>query len=184
MATPKAYLSHIVIHCFDFPKMVDFYTGVLGFHLSDIGQARGNDMCFLTLDPSLEHHQIALVSGRQGPSEGGTLNHIAFGVDTLADLHGRHEHLKHHGVQGIELWTHASMISVYYRDPENNRLEFFLETPYYVRQPVALALDIDLAGDEADVFRVIEQKYGQDPSFRPMSEWKAEAVKKRAEQAA
>lgn len=177
MTTPKCYLSHIVIQCFDFRKMVDFYTGTLGFHLSDIGVARGHEMAFLTLDPSVEHHQIALASGRKG--EGGGLHHVAFGVRSLKDLNGRLVHLRERGVGGIELWTHASMLSVYYRDPENNRLEFFLETPFYVRQPVAETLDVDLGADEATVWEVIAAKFRHDPSFRPMADWKRETAQLR-----
>ncbi|MSQ73047.1 MAG: hypothetical protein EXR27_17420 [Betaproteobacteria bacterium] len=64
MKQGRARISHIVIFCCDFRRMLTFYTSVLGFHLSDIGKARGNDICFLTLDPETEHHQIALASGR------------------------------------------------------------------------------------------------------------------------
>ena len=67
----KASISHVVLYCYDFKRMLDFYTNVLGFHLSDIGRARGNDICFLTLDPETDHHQVALASGRQGPKEAG-----------------------------------------------------------------------------------------------------------------
>src|SRR5262245_27931391 len=178
MPAPRAYLSHIVLQCFDFDTMVDFYTRVIGFHLSDIGEARGQRMAFLSLDPSLEHHQVALASGRR-EGEGGSFHHAAFGVRSLAELHERHEHLKRNSVKGIELWTHASMLSVYYRDPENNRLEFFLETPYYVKQPVALTLDVDLAAPQDEVFRVIARKFGADPSFGLMSEWKQRAARLR-----
>lgn len=177
MSTPKSYLSHIVIQCFDFPKMVDFYTNVLGFHLSDIGGARGQQMAFLTLDPSLEHHQIALATGRT--VEGGGLHHAAFGVHSLKELNDRLRHLREHEVDGIELWTHASMLSVYYRDPENNRLEFFMETPYYVKQPIAEALDVDIGAEEAVVWKAIEDKYRNDPSFKLMSEWKRDTVRAR-----
>jgi len=178
MPTPRAYLSHIVLQCFDFDAMVDFYTRVIGFHLSDIGEARGQRMAFLSLDPSAEHHQVALATGRK-EGEGGALHHLAFGVRSLAELNERHEHLKRNDVKGIELWTHASMLSVYYRDPENNRLEFFLETPYYVKQPVALALDVDLTAPQDEVFRVIASKFGADPSFGLMSEWKQRTARQR-----
>jgi catechol 2,3-dioxygenase len=178
MNKPRAYLSHAVLQCVDFDAMLEFYTGVIGFHLSDIGEARSQRMAFLTLDPSLEHHQLALATGRKG-IEGGGLHHLAFGVRSLAELNERHEHLKSRQVKGIELWTHASMLSVYYRDPENNRLEFFLETPYYVKQPIAETLDVDLAAPEEEVFRAIERKYGADPSFGRMSDWKMRAARQR-----
>ena len=182
MPTPRSYLSHIVIQCFDFPKMVDFYTKVLKFHLSDIGEARGQQMAFLTLDPALEHHQLALATGRKG--EGGGLHHAAFGVRSLKELNQRLEQLRADDVKGIELWTHASMLSVYYRDPENNRLEFFMETPYYVRQPVAEALDVDISQDEAVVWKAIADKYADNPTFKTMAEWKQAASKQRLESGA
>ncbi|MGH8699360.1 MAG: VOC family protein, partial [Burkholderiales bacterium] len=140
----QATISHVVLYCYDFKRMLDFYTGVLGFHLSDLGRARGNDICFLTLDPETDHHQVALASGRQGPKEAGALNHVAFRVKSLAELRRRHATLKQAGVDGVELITHGSWLSVYYRDVEGNRLEFFRDTPYYVRQPVVEPLDIDL----------------------------------------
>ena len=178
MPTPRAYLSHVVLQCFDLDAMLDFYTRIIGFHLSDIGEARGQRMAFLSLDPSLEHHQVALAGGRKA-GDGGSLHHVAFGVRSLAELNERHEHLKRNGVKGIELWTHASMLSVYYRDPENNRLEFFLETPYYVKQPIAEALDVDLAAPQGEVFRAIERKFGASPGFGLMSEWKQRAARLR-----
>lgn len=182
MTTPKAYLSHIVLQCFDFDPMLDFYTRVVGFHLSDLGEARGQRMAFLTLDPGLEHHQLALADGRK-VGDGGALHHAAFGVRSLPELNERHERLKSQGVKGIELWTHATMLSVYYRDPEENRMEFFLETPFYVKQPVAQTLDVDLAAPEAEVFRLIREKYEGHPGFGPMSDWKKRAVLEREQKA-
>ena len=173
----KAYISHVVIYCYDFRKMLDFYTGVLGFHLSDIGRARGNDICFLTFDPAADHHQVALAGGRQGPREASALNHVAFRVKSLDELRRRHADLKAAGVNGVELITHGSWVSVYYRDPENNRLEFFWDTQYYVQQPIVEPLDVDLAtASEEDVVRAVKARYGNDPSFKPMADWKAGAL--------
>lgn len=177
----RVAVSHVVLYCYDFKRMLEFYTKTLGFHLSDIGRARGNDICFLTLDPETDHHQVALASGRQGPREAGALNHVAFRVASLAELRRRHESLKRAGVEGVELITHGSWLSVYYRDLEGNRLEFFCDTPYYVRQPVVEPLDIALEASEAEAWRAIETKYGRDPSFKPMAEWKAEAAKAKAD---
>jgi catechol 2,3-dioxygenase-like lactoylglutathione lyase family enzyme len=183
MSAGKATISHVVLFCYDFPKMLDFYTKVLGFHLSDIGRARGNDICFLTLDPESDHHQLALASGRQGPKEAGALNHVAFRVGSLAELRRRHDELKQAGVQAIELITHGSWLSVYYRDPEGNRMEFFWDTPYYVQQPIVEPLHVDLGATEEEAWRAVEERYGQDPSFKPMTQWKAEAAKAKADAA-
>jgi catechol 2,3-dioxygenase-like lactoylglutathione lyase family enzyme len=175
MQSGKASISHVVVYCFDFRKMLDFYTNVLGFHLYDIGRARGNDICFLTFDPETDHHQLALAGGRTGPKEGGALNHVAFRVGSLADLRRRYEGLKRAEVQSIETITHGSWLSVYYRDPEGNRLEFFWDTPWYVRQPVVEPLDLSLPDDE--ILRATEAACRNAADFRPMAEWKAEAAK-------
>jgi catechol 2,3-dioxygenase-like lactoylglutathione lyase family enzyme len=169
-----ASLSHIVIYCFDFEKMLRFYTQTLGFQLSDIGEARGNRICFLTFDRAADHHQIALAGGRQGEPGAGALNHIAFRVGSLGALRERFDRLKQANVADLETITHGSWFSVYYRDPEGNRLEFFCDAPYYVKQPVVDKLDLSLS-DEAILAATVDT-YGKDPSFKPMAEWKAEKI--------
>ncbi len=175
MKPGRARISHVVVFCYDFPRMLDFYTGVLGFHLSDIGKARGNDICFLTLDPESDHHQIALAGGRTGDKEGGPLNHVAFRVDSLTELRARHDSLSAAGVAAIDPVTHGSWLSVYYRDPEGNRLEFFCDTPYYVRQPMIGKLDLSLSDQQ--IMDAIVATHGGEPEFKTMEEWKREAAK-------
>ena len=61
---PDAQLCHIGIYAFDLEKMVDFYSRIFGLVVTDRGHsARGFDIAFLSRDP-IEHHQIAIVSGR------------------------------------------------------------------------------------------------------------------------
>ncbi len=176
MPAQSAAISHVVLYVYDFPMMKDFYTNVLGFHLSDIGRGRGNDICFLTLDPGLDHHQIALAGGRKGPRDAGSLNHVAFRVDSLAELRRRYEQLSaEDAVADVDPVTHGSWLSVYYRDPENNRMEFFWDTPWYVKQPIIDSLDFSLSNEE--ILRVTEETYSSHEGFRPMSEWRAEAVR-------
>jgi catechol-2,3-dioxygenase len=181
MTRARVSVSHVVLFCYDFQRMLEFYTKVLGFQLSDMGRARGNDICFLTLDPETDHHQIALASGRQGPKEAGAFNHVAFRVGSLAELQRRRERLEAASVDGLDPINHGSWLSVYFRDIEGNRLEFFVDTPYYVRQPIVEPLDIPLDVSEQEAWRAIEAKYGRDPSFKPMADWKAEAVKRKSD---
>ncbi len=176
MPAQSGAISHVVLYVYDFPMMKDFYTNVLGFHLSDIGRGRGNDICFLTLDPGLDHHQIALAGGRKGPRDAGSLNHVAFRLGSLADLRRRYEQLMaEEAVTDVDPVTHGSWLSVYYRDPENNRMEFFWDTPWYVKQPIIDSLDFSLSNEE--ILRVTEETYSSYEGFRPMSEWRAEAVR-------
>ena len=176
MPAQSGAISHVVLYVYDFPMMKDFYTNVLGFHLSDIGRGRGNDICFLTLDPGLDHHQIALAGGRKGPRDAGSLNHVAFRLGSLADLRRRYEQLMaEDAVTDVDPVTHGSWLSVYYRDPENNRMEFFWDTPWYVKQPIIDSLDFSLSNEE--ILRVTEETYSGHEGFRPMSEWRAEAVR-------
>ncbi len=176
MPAQSGAISHVVLYVYDFPVMKDFYTNVLGFHLSDMGRARGNDICFLTLDPELDHHQIALAGGRTGPRDAGSLNHVAFRVGSLADLRRRYEQLMaEDAVTAVDPVTHGSWLSVYYRDPENNRMEFFCDTPWYMKQPIIDSLDFSLSDEE--ILHVTEETYRDTEGFRPMSEWRAEAVR-------
>jgi catechol 2,3-dioxygenase-like lactoylglutathione lyase family enzyme len=57
-------LSHVGVFVTDMPKMVDFYTGFLGFAVSDRGELSGGrgEIVFMTRDPR-EHHQFVLASG-------------------------------------------------------------------------------------------------------------------------
>ena len=62
---PQMQFSHVGITVTDFDKMLDFYTRVLGFAVSDLGEAARNGlkMAFITRDPA-EHHQIVLAPSR------------------------------------------------------------------------------------------------------------------------
>ncbi len=136
MRARSGAISHVVLYVCDFAMMKDFSPGVIGFHLSDQGRARGNDTCFLTLDPELDHYRIALASGRTGPRDAASLNHIAFRLGALADLRWRYERLMaEDAVPAVDPITHGSWLSVYYRDPENNRMEFFVDTPWVIAHP-------------------------------------------------
>ena len=63
-ASPR--LSHVGIYVTDLPKMIDFYTRVLGFVVSDA--APDGRITFLSRNPS-DHHQVVLAPGRQTDHE-------------------------------------------------------------------------------------------------------------------
>src|SRR5712692_4747648 len=74
-------LSHIVLNVNDLDKMVAFYRDVLGLTVYHENPGR---MAFLTANPEVEDHEIALFRGREGEAK--ILGHIAWHVSTVADV--------------------------------------------------------------------------------------------------
>jgi len=176
MANDRAIISHVVINCFDFERMVDYYTKTLGFYLSDIGKIRETQLCFLTFDPDAEHHQLALTGGRKGQPGDGSLNHVCFRLPSYKALQARHKTLGNAGVAGIETVTHGSWLSLYSLDPEGNKIEFRWDLPWYVGQPFAMPVDLSLSEDE--IKRATIEQNKDNPRFQPMTEWRAKAIAK------
>ncbi len=118
-------LSHIVLHVKDLNKMVDFYTNMLGLIKYRENPGR---MVFLTSNPEIDDHQLALVKGRE---DGGKLiAHIAWKVETPAEIKEFYERFKAEGVPIDHCVSHAytemgNTVSCYFLDPEGNRIEVY-----------------------------------------------------------
>lgn len=142
---PRMAFSHIGLYVVDMSTMVRFYTDVLGFSVTDRAHIRGVDVVFLTRNPD-EHHQIALVPGR-APESPSTVNQISFRVISLPELRRVHAQLVALKVPGLNPTNHGGSWSVYFLDPEGNRIELFAQTPWYM-PPVSVPLDLALSDDE------------------------------------
>ena len=174
---PKWEISHIGIYVTDMAKVREFYTRVLGFKVMDAGEVRpGLALTFLSKDPK-DHHQIVLVSGRQ-PGTPSTINQITFRVASLKEVRAMHDLLVASQVDGIDPVDHGNAWSVYFMDPEGNRLEAFCDTPWYVAQPRRERLDFSLSDQEiaAKTYNDIKN----DPTTCDFAVWRA---KKREEMA-
>ena len=68
--------------------------------------------------------------------------------------------------------THGNAVSIYFRDPEGNRLEVFMDTPWYCEQPLREPIDLDQS-DEA-VMAAAEKLARSRPKFRSRTEWLSE----------
>ena len=176
MGQSRAIISHVVINCFDFSTMVDYYTKTLGFYLSDIGRIGETQLCFLTFDPEAEHHQLALTGGRQGKPGDGALNHVCFRLATYGELQARHKFLLDRRAEGLSTVSHGSWLSLYSPDPEGNKIEFRWDLPWYVGQPFAKPVDLSLS--EEEIKRAILAENTNNPRFEPMAAWRAKAVAK------
>jgi len=168
---PKWELSHIGIFVTDMDRMREFYTRLLGFKVMDTGDLKnGPRLTFLSKDPK-DHHQIVMVTGRKQGTPS-TINQLTFRVASIKEVRAMRDLAVANKVEGIDPVDHGNAWSVYFLDPEGNRLEFFCDTPWYVAQPHRVALDFSLSDKEIE--ESTRKRIEGDPTFRPFSDWRAE----------
>jgi len=179
MPRPGLTFSHMGVYVSDIVTMEDFYTRVLEFTVTDRGQLHGPngpiDLVFLSRDPD-EHHQIVLASGRPEQLAFNVINQISLKADSLTTLKRMHQRVQHENTGDIAPATHGNALSVYVRDPEGNRLELFMDLPWYVTQPMKLPVDLTL--DDATIMARAEAHARSLPGFKPRSEWRAEMARR------
>ena len=145
--------SHAVLYVRDLDAMLDFYTGVLGFEVTDrgkLGPESGPDIVFMSQVES-DHHQLAFVPTRQGEEPSNSVNHMAFRVSSLAEVREAAEKLEKDGrAAAIAAITHGNAWSVYFQDPEGNGIEIFVDTPWHVKQPQARPWDMSMGDAELE----------------------------------
>jgi catechol-2,3-dioxygenase len=178
-SVPRLSFSHMGIFVADIERMQDFYTRVLGFAVTDRGPletARGAvELVFLSRDPR-EHHQIILASGRPAQPGFNVVNQISFRAEDFAGLREMHRRLEQEGMDAIAPVSHGNALSVYFRDPEGNRLELFVDTPWYCRQPLRIPMDMKLS--DTELWAWVEAGARAQPDFKPVEAWRAELAKK------
>jgi catechol-2,3-dioxygenase len=172
--TAPAALSHFGIHVTDIVRMEDFYTRVLGLLVSDRGTlTNGPTLVFLSRDPD-EHHQLVLVTGRPPGSGYNVVNQISFKLPTLADLKAAHARMREEGVKEFRIVTHGNAWSIYFADPEGNRVELFVDTPWHTPQPFAEPFDLEAPA--ATIMAETEKICRSRPGFASRAEWRREQV--------
>jgi catechol-2,3-dioxygenase len=173
---PRVAFSHVGIHVHDLVRMEDFYTRLLGLVVTDRGPLETPlgvlDFVFLSRDPR-EHHQLVLASGRPADTPFNVLNQISFRLESLAALRTLHDRLEDFPVSDVVPINHGNALSVYFRDPEGNRVELFIDTPWYVKQPLRIRFDF-AKSDDAALMRWAEDTARKLPGFRPVDEWQRE----------
>jgi len=113
-------LAHVVLRTARFAEMKRFYATILS-----AAPAYENDqVCFMTYDE--EHHRIGLINMPQlGDADGAKagMEHVAFTFNDLPSLLAAYVHNKEDGI--VPFWTinHGPTISMYYRDPDGNKVE-------------------------------------------------------------
>jgi catechol-2,3-dioxygenase len=120
-------IGHVGLYCRDLAKMVDFYTRVLGFKVSDVNE---KGMTFLRFGG--DHHSFVLAKmadDEQKKGAGATLlQQIAMEVASLDALKRIRKYLLSQGVNVRGKIKHEGPGNDYtfdFDDPEGNRLQFF-----------------------------------------------------------
>lgn len=152
-------LGHVGLYCHDLGKMRDFYSRILGLTIADEDSKRG--ICFLSARPEQEHHELALVQVKDRGHKTQFVQQVSFKVKSLADVREFYHRLLDTGMRIDRTVTHGIACSVYFYDPEDNRVELYYTTPYNVRQPLGEHIDLDRPDDELMAFaQSFEEKRG------------------------
>ncbi len=161
--------SHFGFFVVDLELMKKFYAEVMGFYITDEGQfPDGQSLVFLSRDPA-EHHQLVLVAGRPRQNSFNLINQISFFVADLAELKTFYEVVENEKVSDLQAITHGNAWSVYFRDPEGNRIEVYTHTPWYVSQPLRQAIDLKLSIEE--IHEKTATLCKSLPGFQTRSDW-------------
>ena len=155
-------------------RMEDFYTRVLGFSVTDRGLLGATRLVFLSRD-AREHHQIVLASGRPEGLPFNSINQISFRMAELSGLREMHRRLAAEKVRDLYPVSHGNALSVYFLDPEGNRIELFVDTPWHCRQPLRIPLDISLSDEE--IWAWVEAEARKQPDFMPIDDWRAQQAR-------
>jgi len=167
--TSAPMLSHLGLFVTDLRRMTDFYTAVFGLRLTDRGVGRSFKMMlhFLSASPA-QHHQIVLAEGRTAGTPS-NINQVSFKVETIDALRQVRRRALEHGATDLRGLNHGNALSIYFKDPEENTIEVYLDTPWYVPQPHGDPLDLDRT--DAEIWAETERICRDDPGFLPVEEW-------------
>lgn len=176
MDRPTISFSHMGLFVRDIERMAEFYQQALGLVVTDRGDLPGRTLVFMSSDPR-EHHQVVLATGRSGDLADKVINQISFRVGSLEELQDCHRRLQTlPGVSDFRAINHGTSWTLYFRDPELNRLELFADAPWYIAQPVAEPLDLSRPAE--DIREATRRMCEADPTFEPIEVWRARLAEK------
>ena len=128
MVKPKQ-LGHIVLRVRDIERSEQFYSDVLGLHVTN---KRPGQMTFMSaVDES--SHELALVpvgDDAPGPEDSRVgLYHFAWQMDSFDDLKSLYAEMKSKDVDIRGIGDHGISLGVYFFDPDGNEIEAYYEMP-------------------------------------------------------
>ena len=130
MAFKVKRVGHLVLRVKDVERSRRFFEKVLGFPVVAQNE-RG--MVFFSSNVKDNHHMLALMPAREGaamptPDQVG-MQHVSFELGSFAELQAAWKTLKEHEVPIDHTVFHGITKSVYFFDPDGNRLELYCNVP-------------------------------------------------------
>ena len=119
-------LGHVVLKVRDAARSRDFYVRTLGLKVAHEDLDRG--AVFLSF--GREHHDLALFQLATGNAPDATqpgLHHMAWQLGSFEELREAHRELKAMGVPVEATIEHNVTRSVYFPDPDGNRVELYCD---------------------------------------------------------
>jgi catechol-2,3-dioxygenase len=119
-------LGHIVLSVRDVQKSKSFYTSVLGLTVAHEDLERGA----VFLSAGTQHHDLALFQLATGEAPDATqpgLHHMAWQLGSFEELQAAHRELRAMGVTVESTIEHNVTRSVYFHDPDGNRVELYCD---------------------------------------------------------
>ncbi|MGH9872473.1 MAG: VOC family protein [Pyrinomonadaceae bacterium] len=157
MASPTK-LAHVVYMTRRFDEMISWYQSVFEAKV----QYQNPAFAFLTYDD--EHHRFAFANmsvlspngvETDSPASIG-VNHVGYTYANLGELLETYDRLKQLGITPYWRVHHGLTLSVYYQDPDGNRMEFqvdccanadeahaFMHSDAFAANPVGVEIDPD-----------------------------------------
>jgi catechol 2,3-dioxygenase-like lactoylglutathione lyase family enzyme len=155
---PPTKLAHVVYMTRRFDEMLDWYEKVFETKV----QYQNPAFAFLTYDD--EHHRFAFANMSvfqpdaavvEMPSGVG-VNHLGYTYAGLRELLETYDRLKQLGIEPYWRVHHGVTVSVYYKDPDGNRMEFqvdccanaeeahaYMHSDAFAANPVGVEFDPD-----------------------------------------
>lgn len=165
MSVIRPSLAHLGIFVTDLAQMEEFYTSAFGLIVTDrgVGAVFKNELVFLS-GAADQHHQIVLSTGREAGAPS-TVMQLSFKVASLDELRTMQQRALDHGATEMIGLNHGNAWSIYFYDPELNRIEIYLDTEFHTPQPCGQPLDLTRSDAEilADTQALIERLPGSMP---------------------
>jgi catechol 2,3-dioxygenase-like lactoylglutathione lyase family enzyme len=157
---PPSKLAHVVFQTNRLQDMRDWYCTVLGGHVI----YENPHLSFVTYDE--EHHRVAFLDfgplASRDPntelqvksSEPPGLHHVAFTFESMGSFLDNYARLRERGIRPFFCVNHGPTTSMYYRDPDGNRVELqidnfataeegqaWMHSPAFDRNPIGVEYD-------------------------------------------